>query len=62
MWTVFSESELWPWVPGGSGGAVLPTALVGGEGCWAEEWPEAFWIVWMMNASVTGDCLFFKQA
>lgn len=48
-----------PGRPVGSRGAVLPTVLVG---CWTEEWPEACSIVWMMNASVMGDHLFFKQA
>ena len=28
---MFSEYELRPWAPGGSGGSGLPTALVGGE-------------------------------
>lgn len=46
----------------GSGDAVLPTELAVWGRRWAEGWPEACSIVWMMNASVTGDCLFFKQA
>lgn len=46
----------------GSGDAALPTELVGWDRRRAEGRPEGCSIVWMMNASVMGDCLFFKQA
>ena len=35
--------------------------LLAGKRCWSEEWPEGLWIVWMMNASVMGDCLFLNR-
>lgn len=48
-----------PGHPVGSRGAGLTNVLVG---CWTKDWPEDHLIIWMMNASVMGDHLFFKQA